>query len=321
MNKVFCFLLAAVFSLFFVPVAFAASPVAGETTYINNFDSQSDVEDFQAYYILEAGQSQEESFDSHWAYENGFVKRINDIAEGSGTKYIAALTLKDMTFKNFELSVKVQKVGDDWTWPVIGIRQNFPGKYFLDDGLGVFMQDEGKATFWGSTEVGGPYEGSANSSYSKNATHTIKIRAVNDLVTVFVDGKQANEKSFSSLEREGYITLMSVNTEAVFDDFSITKLDDDGNPTAIIEQEISSAVDSASFSSDGTDLSEAVSGESTSSEDTASIDKGVYLGELETGNNGGSTALWIFVIVSDIVIIGGAAAVYIFLILPRLPKK
>ena len=218
-------------------------------------------------------------------------------------------------------TLKVQKVGDDWTWPVIGVRQNFPGKYFLDDGLGVFMQDEGKATFWGSTEVGGPYEGSANSSYSKNATHTIKIRAVNDLVTVFVDGKQANEKSFSSLEREGYITLMSVNTEAVFDDFSITKLDDDGNPTAIIEQEISSAVDSASFSSDGTDLSEAVSGESTSSEDTASIDKGVYLGELETGNNGGSTALWIFVIVSDIVIIGGAAAVYIFLILPRLPKK
>lgn len=319
--------------------AFAAAPAAGAKTYTNSFGSKDDLGDWQAYYILDAGQSQEEDFSKHWVHENGAVKRVNDIVEGQGIKYVAALTLKDYTFKNFELSVKYQKTGDDWPWAVVAIRQNFPGKYFLDDGLGIFVQDEGMATFWGAAEIGGPFEESADKSYRKNDAHVMKIRAVNDLVTVYIDGRQAAQKSFVSLIREGYISLMAVNNTVIFDDFSITRLDDSGDPVAIIEPTTTTnaatgttARSSATSSrTDGTQPGEVSDTETVGTSDSAAgvsdattagtteavATKAVSLEDLENGKDSDGGFPWAWVVIGAVIVLGGAGAAVYFLVIRK----
>lgn len=235
-----CMSLVMLCSVLCLPTSAAVAP------YTNNFSSRTDLDDWQAYFAVGVGTVESEKFANHWQWKNGAVSRINDIVENEGTKYIASLTLKDVRVRNFELSVKYQKTGSDWPWAAVAIRQNFPGRFFLDDGLGIFVQDEGLATFWGADECKGPYEGSKINGYDKSAVHTMKITALNDLITVYIDGEKAMERSFPAFVREGYVSLVSVNNAVTFDDFSLTKLDNSGNPVAITKSTASTTSSGAS---------------------------------------------------------------------------
>ena len=77
----------------------SAAVKAGETTYTNSFSSEADLADWEAYYVPEAGSSETASIADNWVLSNGGIKRVNDITEGAGTKNIAVLTLKDLTFQ------------------------------------------------------------------------------------------------------------------------------------------------------------------------------------------------------------------------------
>lgn len=310
MKKLAVLALAVVVSVSAAPMLADAAITPGETTYTNDFSSEESLEEWGSYFVADAGLSEQADFSDHWILENGAVRRVNDIQEGAGTKNIAVLTFEACTFKNFELEVKYQKVGEDWPWAVVAIRQMFPGKYFLDDGAGIFVQDEGQVTIWGDPSVQGPHENPQNPSYAKNQEHTFKITAVGTNIKIYVDGVLSKDFTCNeSFVRDGYISLMSVNNDIIFDDFSVTKLDDSGNPIPIVEKQEEPNEDDSSVKDSEVEDSSVEDSEVKDSEvedsEVKDSNQGVSLEDLEKGNNEDDSTLWIVLGVVGVVVVGG----------------
>ena len=212
--------------------------LADEEVYTQDFSNiQSVKSDFTAYYVYTLGGGSEddmiyESYDdqARWYLEDGAITRKSlneDIAQNYGTNSIGVLTLTKKKYVNFELTVEYNSKSLTHYWPVVAFRQNEPGKYHLSDGAGVFVQNGGKVTLWGSEGVGGPYETSEISGYENNTWHTLKIRLEGINLSVYVDNstnpnftKTLNDDFF----RRGYISLISVNSECSFRNLKITEL-------------------------------------------------------------------------------------------------
>lgn len=227
---------AAVLSGAMAMTAGAKSTVSG-ATYTNTFDSMEDLNGWEAYYLADTanGAGVKEDFSKHWTIENGKLKRINDVNKAGELTKAAILTYTKTQYTYFELSVKYQKLEGDWPWVVVMFGQQAPGKYFTQTGIGAFVQREGMVTLWGTGSFGGPHQTDKNGTYKDNQEHTMKLRVYKQKVTVTIDDTLVQEKTFSNIGKEGeeikgYISLMSINNFATFDDLKITALDADGNP-------------------------------------------------------------------------------------------
>lgn len=229
------FMTAAVLSGAMAMTASAKSTVNG-ATYTNTFDSMEDLSGWEAYYLADTADSTsvKEDLSKHWTVENGKLKRINDVNKAGELKKAAILTYTKTKFTYFELSVKYQKLEGDWPWVVVMFGQQEPGKYFTQSGIGAFVQREGMVTLWGTGSFGGPHQTEEN-TYQDTQEHTMKLRVYKQKVTVTIDDTLVQEKTFSNIGKEGkeingYISLMSINNFATFDDLSITALDENGKP-------------------------------------------------------------------------------------------
>ncbi len=206
--------------------------------YTQNFTSVSEVNnDFTAYYQTAMGASNvmmevasDENGYGNWYLKDGALIRKpmdEDISSSFGTESFATLTLTKRTYVNFELTVDYKRDGGTYYWPVVAFRQSEPGQYFLEDGLGVFVQRDGKTTMWGGEGVGGPYESSSRGGYVDGEWHTLKIRVEGISVNVYVDGEATPSLSRAlptNMFRQGYITLTSVNNACAFRNLSIKEL-------------------------------------------------------------------------------------------------
>lgn len=208
-------------------------------TYVQNFEDVDVVNtDFNAYYRENAlGSAKAEevatssaSVDSHWYVEDGVLSRINNVErdEDSGsfeTNKIALLTFTKEAYLNFEMSVDY-KAGPEGFWPVIGIRQLEEGKYYLDDGAGVFVQQSGLITLWGDPAVGGPHEfASAGGGYVSTQWHNLQIKVLGNALYVSVDNAPWVSKSLSAdFYDTGYVSLISVNNMCQYRNFRIKAL-------------------------------------------------------------------------------------------------
>ena len=194
-------------------------------------------EDFAAYYVYTFGGGSEEdriysSYDpaARWYLEDGAIIRKpldDDIALPIDTNSIGVLTYIKKKFVNFELTVDYCSGDKTYYWPVIGFRQREAGKYHLSDGAGVFVQNGGKVTLWGTDGVGGPYETAGINGYVNNTWHTLKVRVDGVNLSVFVDGAttpQYTKVLPSSFFRSGYISLISVNNDCKFRNLRIEEL-------------------------------------------------------------------------------------------------
>lgn len=207
-------------------------------TYVQKFTDLDSVNNaFHAYYLEKAlGSSKTEAVvadandtENHWAITDGVLKRINDVKKDSNsgnyeTNQIAVLTYAKETFLNFELSVDVKR-GPSGFWPVIGIRQIEEGKYYLDDGAGVFVQENGMITLWGDAVVTGPYEFATVDGWKMHEWHNLQIRVLGNELMVSVDHApwvtQALKEEFYD---EGYVSLCSTNNLSEFRNFRIKAL-------------------------------------------------------------------------------------------------
>ena len=227
--------------------------VAAETEYLESvqqqqdtwdnevfFESEKEVEEnFSAYFASEQNARREDELNFSWKVEGGAICRTNNVDVSKDTVNIAVLTYKRDTYSDFEISVDFQAGAKTAYWPVVAIRQQIPGKYFLTPGggAGIFMQQNGKITAWGPIVNAGaaPVEKdiSGISDYYACMWHNLRIVAEGSSVTVYVDGVQELSLSVGTTDYiKGYISLLSVNNDCKFDNFKIRSLgsvDADGN--------------------------------------------------------------------------------------------
>ena len=207
-------------------------------TYVQKFDDIAKVnEDFNGYYRENAlGSAKSESVstsataeDSHWYMADGVLSRINGVGpdEDTGsyeTNRVAILTFTKEAYLNFEMSIDV-KAGPLGFWPVIGIRQIEEGKYYLDDGAGVFVQSSGTVTLWGDPAVGGPHEKSGLAGYNATQWHNWQIRVLGNVLSVSVDNTPWVDFTMSdNFYEAGFVSLISTNNACQYKNFRIKAL-------------------------------------------------------------------------------------------------
>lgn len=206
--------------------------------YVQKFDDVTSVNNaFHAWYLenaLGSAKSEEvtadvNSAESHWAIDGGVLKRINDVKKDANsgkyeTNQVAVLTFTKEAYLNFELSVDFKR-GSHGFWPVVGIRQTEEGKYYLDDGAGVFVQENGTVTLWGDQVISGPYEFSVVEGYNAGEWHNMQIRVVGNELKVSIDNAPwATQALKEDFYETGYVSLCSVNNETEYRNFRIKAL-------------------------------------------------------------------------------------------------
>lgn len=211
---------------------------AESEVYTQTFTDLTEVqEDFTAYYqtamgasamMMEIGDSVDDY--CNWYIQDGAINRReldDDIDQDFDTSSLAILSFTKRTYVNFELTVEYKRSSDTYYWPVVAFRQSEPGQYFLEDGVGVFVQRDGKATMWGGEGVGGPYESGSRGSYTDTAWHTLRLVVDGISVRIYIDGDSNPALSRnlpSNMFRHGYISLTSVNNACSFRNLSIKEL-------------------------------------------------------------------------------------------------
>ena len=66
--------------------------------------------------------------DYSWKLEDGAVKRVGNIDAAGDTRNIAIMTYTGNVYSDFELSVDIRCGTTTSYWPVVGVRQQIPGK-------------------------------------------------------------------------------------------------------------------------------------------------------------------------------------------------
>ena len=210
---------------------------AEEWDDVVTFDSAEETEEkFSAYFVSEQNNRRADRLDCSWEVDGGVLTRTNNVNPALTTSNVAILTYTEETYENFELSVDFRAGGKTGFWPVIGIRQQIPGKYYATPGggAGIFMSQEGKITLWGPIIIGNVmtnlYEETAEAlmPYYGKVWHTMLIRAEGTRLSVSVDGVQVYTGSVATTDYvKGYISLQSINNDCSFDNFKIRSLDQD----------------------------------------------------------------------------------------------
>ncbi len=224
-------------------------------TYVQDFtDLDAINNDFNAFYredalgaaTMEVVSDNSVASDTHWCVQNGVLKRINGVDKNADTNRVAILTFSKEAYLNFEMSIDY-KAGPTGFWPVIGIRQLEEGKYHLDDGAGVFVQNSGMMTLWGDPAVGGPHEFYSIPGYSATAWHNMQIKVLGNTLSVSVDNQPWQNKSLpSEFYDTGYVSLISVNNETEYKNFRIKALiEPDKEPVKLFDPKAEANTDDA----------------------------------------------------------------------------
>lgn len=244
MKKIILCMLIAALSLSAVPVwaAAAEEESAEPAVYTQDFTDLASVrEDFTAYSVYDMGmESDSDSIDEdiagtgRWYLDtiDGQPAVTRKDREGSepltssdGTRNISVLTFTKRKFVNFELEVEFRRGTSTIYWAGVGIRQLIPGKYFLEDGAGIFCQQEGQTTLWGTDGVGGPYQTNAKPGFKPNDFHKLKVVCNGLKLEISVDDEVTMTRDLPrSFFRNGYISLISVNNDSSYRNFKVTEL-------------------------------------------------------------------------------------------------
>ena len=217
------------------PIAQTVEQTWDET---ETFDSVASIdENFDFYFCSSQNARRSDDFSYSWDLKEGAAYRTGNIDSSADTVNIAIMTYIGEVYDDFELSIDFKAGSLTPYWPVIGIRQQIPGKNYTVDGggAGVFMQQNGKITFWGpivnGNTLGNLYEQDIPdvASYYPMMWHTMRIFAEGSNITVYVDDVKVINLTVNATDyTKGYISLISVNNDCAFDNFKVRALGGDG---------------------------------------------------------------------------------------------
>ncbi len=209
--------------------AVAESAESGESRYDNELSlgERSEIEEnFDFHFVSTQNARRTDKLDYTWQVRDGAIWRVGNIDSNSDTVNIAIMTYTGDVFDDFELSVDIKAGSLTSFWPVIGIRQQIPGKYYTTSGggTGVFMQQNGKITLWGPLS-NGIIEKEAAKNWLPMMWHNMRIVAQGTLVSVWIDDTLVLEQTLNSTDYvKGYVSLQSVNNDCAFRNFKIKSL-------------------------------------------------------------------------------------------------
>ena len=197
------------------------------------FDSVASIDDnFDFYFCSSQNARRSDEFAYSWDLQDGAAYRTGNVDTAADTVNIAIMTYVGDVYDDFEMSVDFKAGSLTPYWPVIGIRQQIPGKNYTVEGggTGVFMQQNGKITFWGPITNGiKEWDIPEKGNYYPLEWHTMRIRAEGSGVTVWVDDNVVANITVNATDyTKGYISLISVNNDCAFDNFKVRGLGSSG---------------------------------------------------------------------------------------------
>lgn len=212
----------------------AHSSAEQEWDTVETFDSKTSVEEnFDFYFCSSQNARRSDELSYTWTLSDGAITRNGNIDIEDTTVNIAVMTYIGEVYDNFELSVDFKAGSLTAFWPVIGIRQQIPGKNYTVEGggAGVFMQQNGKITLWGPI-ISGNVNGNLYeefipdySDYYALVWHNMRILAADSNVKVYVDDLLVSDMTVNTTDYgKGYISLLSVNNDCSFDNFKVRAL-------------------------------------------------------------------------------------------------
>ena len=201
---------------------------------VETFDNEASVEEkFDFYFCSSQNARRSDELAYTWTLEDGAITRTGNVDIADTTINIAIMTYVGEVYDDFELSVDFKAGSLTACWPVIGIRQQIPGKNYTVEGggAGVFMQQDGKITLWGpivsGNTLGNLFEDPIpnKDAYYPLMWHNMRIRAEGSSVKVFIDDAEVASVTVNSTDySKGYVSLISVNNDCSFDNFKVRAL-------------------------------------------------------------------------------------------------
>lgn len=212
----------------------SAQPMEETWDAVETFDNEDVIDDkFDFYFCSSQNARRGDELAYSWDVKDGAIYRTGNIDSAADTVNIAIMSYVSEVYDDFELSVDFKAGSLTAYWPVIGIRQQIPGKNYTVEGggAGVFMQQDGKITLWGpiinGNTLGNLYEEAIPniSTYYSLMWHTMRIRAEGSSVKVWVDETEVANITVNATDySKGYISLISVNNDCAFDNFKVRGL-------------------------------------------------------------------------------------------------
>ena len=206
-----------------------------------DFKTAEQLADFESYYTADdVTATKDANVTDRWTLNTaeGRISRKAQVSDNS-TKNITSLYLKDLFLSNFDMSVDFRRNTENFNWLTLvgrarvkgltyGSRNNGGGGHFA-----AFMQREGIPTFRSVTS-GGYKTGTTVSGYDDKAWHNLRVVCVGMEYRIYLDYNlvftyRGNDHDALG----GFLGMMSHNNVGSYSNFSVTALDNRGNPIAI----------------------------------------------------------------------------------------
>jgi len=225
------------------------------------FDWEEELEEFTASRTPHPDDTALEAVNTkdRWKISGGILSKpeIDYTGTTKTTAYFAdtnILMLKDMKFRNFELTVQYMhgKSGGYSCGVIFGIQDPEVFCNNKDGGIFVTVEADARATLYGKSLRNSdvriiPGDGVTNlPGYPKWDTtqiHTMKIRVLDGRVELVVDDANADNPVIGIIPKDyyGYIALAVGNNKGWYDNLTIQPLDEWGNKISLAENEKQSA--------------------------------------------------------------------------------
>lgn len=205
---------------------------------IIEFESPEDIftaKDFSSFKILcnngNAGEEgREDKNGNNWIItEENYIRRCGiETATDSATNF-NFLYPADKNMKNFEATLVYRNTDGRLGWIGVTSGTQFYGRRCIEDGVGFFVQKEGKPTIWGKET--GLFECNER-GYDVDGWHVLQVKVYGKEAEIYIDGmdEPVMKKTFATGFSKGHVGIMTTGS-ATFDiaSFSIDLLNEKGN--------------------------------------------------------------------------------------------
>ena len=233
----------------------AEPPASKERVW--EFDSEEDMKDFMSEFTyskyqgapagLEGKTVADAAVSDRWEIKNGAlcVKDTSTVAPSEGgNRNIAALTIRNRQFRNFDLKVTLRKPGK---MAFVSFRESLPGEVLPEgdsytwgqqsNGVKhgtVWVNDGGRACLYASGKKADTQDGTEKTPLAGNSLHVLRVKVVGNQCELYVDDNPTpvlTNTFEADAPSEGFISIALGNYHGSIERLAITRLDEDGNPT------------------------------------------------------------------------------------------
>ena len=179
--------------------------------------------------------------------DEGRLRRLDGDGVVGDHNEMTSLIYTARTFRNFQLDVDFRQGGNTWGQAMVGFGIEDLATYVTMQGGGAltYLTMEGNARFRGRmvedtnsySEVRSPSNNTEYADTWRTEMHHMTLRVTKLRAVMEIDGVEVIECKLKSGYTGGYVSLMSNKNTVMWDNFSVTALDYDGNVITFAEDD------------------------------------------------------------------------------------